>query len=484
MNHLNRSALKSQKSYPERIIQFGEGNFLRAFVDWQVHIMNNTLDFNTGVVVVQPIEKGLIDLLAQQDNLYTVYLQGIKNGSPSKDHSVVDCITRCINPYENFDAYLKLAENPEMRFIISNTTESGIAFEPSDKLSSAPPKSYPAKLTSLLYHRYKYFSGDTEKGFIIIPCELIDRNGEKLQQVVLQLCQLWNLEETFVTWIKESCTFCCSLVDRIVTGFPRDTINEITSELGYKDNAVVVGEQFHLWVIEAPDFVAEEFPAHKADLNTLIVKDMTPYRTRKVRILNGSHTALTPVAYLYGIETVGEAISHQVVGKFVKELISEEIVKTIDLPADELNYFANEVIDRFSNPFIEHYVMSISLNSWSKYKARNLPTLLDYLEREQELPKRMVFALAALISFYKGKRDNGEAISLLDEQEILALFENLWNRDYKSESDLTNICRVVLSSKLLWDRDLNEIPNLTKSLSKYLFSIENKGIKEAIEDIL
>jgi tagaturonate reductase len=255
MERLNRNSWKESKKYPVKVLQFGEGNFLRAFVNWQIDKMNKEADFNGGVVVAQPIEFGLTDKLNEQEGLYTLFLQGIKNEEAVREHSVIDCINYGINPYENYDQLLEVAENPELRFIISNTTEAGITFEEKDQLSDRPQKSFPGKLTALLYHRFKTFAGAEDKGFIILPCELIDRNGEKLKEIVLKYIELWDLEREFKEWVLQSNTFCCTLVDRIVTGYPRDTIDEITTELGYKDELVVVGEQFHLWVIEGPQWI-------------------------------------------------------------------------------------------------------------------------------------------------------------------------------------------------------------------------------------
>ncbi|WP_383150855.1 tagaturonate reductase, partial [Streptomyces sp. NPDC056697] len=334
--------------------------------------------FNGSVVIVQPLGQGLVEKLNDQTGLYTLYLQGVKNGKAVKEHTVISAVNRGLNLYTQYEEFTKLAENPELRFIFSNTTEAGIAFNENDRLEDRPQSSFPAKLTAFLYYRYQAFHGDNDKGFIIIPCELIDRNGEKLKKIVLQYAALWKLEDQFVNWIKEANTFCCSLVDRIVPGYPRDNIDEITQELGYKDDLVVVGEQFHLWVIEGPQWIRDEFPAHKAGLNTLFVDDMTPYRTRKVRILNGAHTALTPVSYLYGLNTVAESVEHEVIGQFVKELIYDEIIPTLDLSLEELQSFAHAVLERFQNPFIQHFLLSISLNSMSKFKTRDLPSLLEY----------------------------------------------------------------------------------------------------------
>lgn len=483
MEKLSRRLVKEASQYPEKVLQFGEGNFMRAFVDWQIDVMNKTTDFNGSVVVVQPLGQGMVEKINEQDGLYTLYLQGVKDGKAVKEHSTISSVSRGLNLYTQYDEFKKLAENPELRFIFSNTTEAGIAFAEHDRLEDRPQSSFPGKLTAFLYHRYQAFNGDKEKGFIIIPCELIDRNGEKLKKIVLQYAALWELEESFVEWIEEANTFCCSLVDRIVPGYPRDTIEEITEELGYKDDLVVVGEQFHLWVIEGPQWIREEFPAHLAGLNTLFVDDMTPYRTRKVRILNGAHTALTPVSYLYGLDTVAETVEHEVVGRYVKELIYDEIIPTLDLSLEELQSFAHAVLERFQNPFIQHFLLSISLNSMSKFKTRDLPSLLEYYNRKQELPRKLVFSLAALISFYKGKRGE-EEIKLSDDQDILELFKEQWSQFDGSIESVQALVTNVLAYEKNWEMDLNEVPGLTAAVTKDLYEMETKGMKQAIETVL
>jgi tagaturonate reductase len=480
---LNKDTFKEFKTYPEKVIQFGEGNFLRGFVDWQIEEMNEKAGFNGSVAVVQPQENGLINMLNEQDGLYTLYLQGMQNGKAVKTHKVINSISRGVNPYTNYDEYLKLAENPEARFIVSNTTEAGIAFDESDKLDAGCQKSYPGKLTALLYHRFKTFDGATDKGFIIIPCELIDRNGAKLKEIILKYAEIWNLGQDFSDWLNNANTFCCSLVDRIVPGYPRDTIDEVREELGYDDNLVDVGEIFHLWVIEGPQSLKDELPIEKAGLNVKVVDDMTPYRTRKVRILNGPHTAMVPVAYLYGLETVGESVDHEVIGKYVHELIYDEIIPTLDLPQEELVEFADAIIERFRNPYVKHYLMSIALNSMSKYKTRDLLSLTEYLKRKGELPKKLVFSLAALIEFYKGKRGE-EEIKLADDEDILELYKEVWSKFDGSNQSLKDVVSSVLGYEKNWGMNLNEVSGLTDEVTRYLILIEKLGMKEAVKEVL
>jgi tagaturonate reductase len=476
---LSKKTYKGYQEYPEKVLQFGEGNFLRCFVDWMFHQLNKKAGFNGSVVVVQPIDKGMVNMLNEQDGLYTIYLRGLRNGKAESTHEVIDVISRGINAYENFDAYLKTAEQPEMRFVISNTTEAGISFDDSDKSTDTPPNSFPAKLAVWLYHRYKTFNGDASKGLHIIPCELIEKNADNLKKIILQLAAKWKFNNGFVDWLNTACTFNNTLVDRIVPGYPRERIGEITDELGYEDKQVVEGEPFHLWVIEGSDALKKELPFPSIGLDVLYVKDITPYRTRKVRILNGAHTALVPVAYLYGIDTVRESVEDTVIGKFLRDTIFEEIIPTLDLPKEELERFANEVLDRFRNPYIKHLLMSISLNSWSKFETRVLPSVLQYKKLRGTIPQHLAFSLAATIAFYKGKRGE-EAISLNDDAAAMELLKNAWASSDGSDVAIKQVVSAVLGYEKNWKQDLNKIQGLNDAVTKHLVNIEKHGVEKAI----
>jgi len=481
---LNKSIYKEYKEYPERILQFGDGNFLRAFVDWIIHRMNEEVDFNSGVLVVGPRKNDRVYKLNQQDGLYTLLLKGIQKGKLIDEKHIINCITRGMHTYRDYDEYLKAAENPELRFVISNTTEAGIAYDEKDRLEDKPQNSFPGKLAAFLYHRYKHFKGDRCKGLIFLPCELIDKNGEELKKIIIKLAEDWNLEEDFIQWLEEANLFYNTLVDRIVPGYPKERAEEIQKELGYEDEFLVEGEHFHLWVIEGPQGIREEFPADQVEgLNVVFVDDLTPYRTRKVRILNGAHTSMVPVAYLYGLKTVKEAVDDELVGEFIRSAIFDEIIPAMDYSREESEEFANHVLDRFRNPFIKHYLMSIALNSMSKFETRVLPSILDYIEREGKLPEKLLFSLAALISFYKGERD-GEKIELADNPEYLELYSKLWDGYDGSEEYLEHIVESVLGLKELWKQDLNEIEGLKDMVTKYLILIEDKGMEGALKEIV
>ena len=478
MKQLNRTNVQANK-YPERIIQFGEGNFLRAFVDWIIYNMNQKAGFNSSVVIVQPLENGMVNMLNEQDGLYHVNLQGLQNGKEVDSIQLIDVVSRGLNHYAQYDEFLKLAEIPEMRFVISNTTEAGIAFDPSCKLEDAPAKSYPGKLTQLLFHRFNVFNGAMDKGLIIFPCELIFDNGKVLKKCIDQYIELWNLGEDFKHWFDTACGVYCTLVDRIVPGYPRDSIGQILDRIGLDDKLVVKGEIFHLWVIEAPKTVEKEFPADKAGLNVLFVPCEKPYHDRKVTLLNGPHTVLSPVGYLAGLDTVKECCDDPVIGRFVKKVMFDELLETLDLPRVELTQFADAVLERFRNPFVKHFVTSIMLNSFPKFKTRDLPGLKIFLERKGVLPSGLVLGLAAIVTYYKGGKRGKDEIVLKDDPVIIELLNNLW-----ADGSPIDVAKGVLGAEFIWGEDLNLIPGLTDRLADYIRMIQDKGMIETVKSIL
>ena len=479
MERLNRSTAPQAKQYTEKIIQFGEGNFLRAFIEWIIWKTNQKTDFNASVVVVQPIDRGMVDMLNEQDCLYHLNLQGLLNGQPVDSVDLIDVISRGINPYADFQAYMKLAEQPEMRFIISNTTEAGIAFDPACKFEDAPASSYPGKLTQLLYHRYEFFQGDPAKGMILFPCELIFENGKHLKECIRQYIDLWKLGEGFSKWFETACGVYSTLVDRIVPGYPRDNAAQLCERVGYQDNLLDKAEIFHLWVIEAPKEVAAEFPADKAGLNVLFVPSEAPYHERKVTLLNGPHTVLSPVGYLSGLNTVKECCEDAVVGPFVKKVMFDELLPTLNLPKEELEKFGNDVMERFRNPFVKHFVTSIMLNSFPKFKTRDLPGLKTYLERKGSLPQGIVLGLAAICTYYKGGKRGEDEIVPNDDPKIMQLLKDIW-----ATGNVRKVAEGVLADDFIWGEDLNAVPGLTDLLEKDLALIQAKGMRAAVESIL
>ena len=408
---------------PERVIQFGEGGFLRGFVDWMIQKLNDAGEFNGNIVVVQPIEQGMCDMLTAQNCGYTHFIRGVEG----VEKTVVNSISRCVKPYEDYDAYLALAHNPDFRFIVSNTTEAGISYSEGDKLSDRPAKSYPAKLTALLYERFKAGLG----GFIILPCELIDQNGVKLREIVLRYANEWELGEDFINWVEKENHFCFTLVDRINTGYPKGE----DMNLGYEDNLVNTSEYFHLWVIQGDSKLAEEIPFHKIGLNVIWTDNLEMYRTRKVRILNGAHTSTVAYAMLSGFDTVKSCIEDEKMYAYIKKCVFEEIIPTLDLPKEELIDYANSVLERFANPYINHYWSSIVLNSVSKFKVRVLPSITEYIKRYNKMPETLIFALAQLIKLYKTDMAN-------DDKDVMEFMKNASTKE-------------ILANTSLWDEDLS-----------------------------
>lgn len=405
----------------EKVIQFGEGGFLRGFADWMIQQVNEQTDFDGSVVVVQPIEKGLCDVLEAQNCKYTHLCRGVEG----VDAKTIDVISRCVKPYDDFESYMKLAENPDFRFVISNTTEAGICFVDTDKFSDKPAKSFPAKLTQLLYRRFELGLA----GFVFLPCELIDKNGENLKDCILKYADLWNLQDTFKMWIEEENIFCNTLVDRINTGYPKD--EEIKTD--FEDKMINTSEYFHLWVIEGYNGLFSELPFDKCGLNVILTDELEKYRTRKVRILNGAHTSLVPYALLSGLDTVKSCIDDEVMNAHIKKCVYDEIIPTLDLPKDELVEYADNVLTRFANPYIKHYLSSIALNSVSKFKVRVLPSILEYIKRFSKMPETLIFSFAKLIDFYRTDMtdDDAEIEEFMKKATVKEILENknLWGED-------------------------------------------------------
>lgn len=441
----------------ERVLQFGEGNFLRGFVDWMIDKLNKEMDWNGGVVLVQPLAQGLIPMINEQDGLYTLYLRGLQNGEKVEETRVVECVTRGINPYENTDEFFECAKNPDLRFIVSNTTEAGIEYKPNQSADDFAGTTFPGRLT--MFMKARYDAG--LPGFILLPCELIDKNGDCLKECVLKYAADFGYGQDFADWVEKENHFTNTLVDRIVTGYPRDTAKEMEEQYGYLDNVIDTAEIFHLWVIEGDKELAKELPFDKIGLNVLWTDDVTPYKKRKVRILNGAHTMMVLAAHLAGLETVKEAMDDELVFSFMKQGLFEEIIPTLDLPKDELEQFANDVIERFKNPFINHYLLSIALNSVSKYQVRVLPSVLEYIKMNNKEPKRLVFSLAALIAFYRTDAAN-------DNPDVMEFMKTASTGD-------------ILAKTEYWGTDLTF---LKPSIDKYLEAIDSKGIREAMKEVV
>ncbi len=474
---------------PIRVVQFGEGNFLRGFVDDMVDIANEKGVFNGDVAIVKPTEFGDLKRFRDQDNLYTVVLRGLVEGKPYVEKRVVTSVQKVISAYDEYGAWMDLAKLDTLQFVVSNTTEAGIVYDETDRLERTPPKTYPGKLTKFLYERFLEFHGAADKGLVILPVELIEDNGKTLRADVLRLAGLWKLGAEFKKWIEEDNVFCSTLVDRIITGYPKAEAETIWKELGYEDRLLDTGEPFSLWVIESEKDISAQFPLDKAGLHVVFTKDQRPYRERKVRILNGAHTSTVLAGYLMGRDIVRDCMHDPLVRRLMEATVFEEIVPTVKLPREEAVGFANAVFERFDNPFVDHALLSISLNSVSKWRARILPTFRDNYAKTGRPPKYLTFSLAALMAFYTSDKleknaligdRSGQPYEIRDGRKVLEFFAA--NSKSKPAEEFV---KLFLSDPAFWGEDLTaEFDGFAELVTNDLTAIRRDGMTKAVESLL
>ena len=495
MDQLNYEVLKKTgydgyilEKAPEKVMQFGEGNFLRAFVDDFFDIANEKAGFNGKVVLVQPIAQGLTDLINKQEGLYTLYLRGSEKGVKVDDKRVISAVSRCINPYGDWEKVLDLARSDDLEIIVSNTTEAGIVHDTESAFDQAPPVSFPAKLTRVLYERFT--AG--RPGIVMLSCELIDNNGKELLKCVNQYIDDWKLSDEFRSWVNKENVFCSTLVDRIVPGRIRDPkeVEALAAANGYEDPLTDVGEVFGIWVIEGPAGLEDRLPFKKAGVPVIVVPDVTPYKKRKVRILNGAHTGFVLGAYLAGYDIVRDCMHDETVLGYMNKMLYEEVIPTLPLDKKDLEDFAQAVQDRFNNPFVNHELMSISLNSTSKWRARNMPTFLDYVKEKGTLPACLTTSFAAYIAFYsnevkeltdKGlvcRRPKGNEYTVSDDRWVLEFY---WEHRGDSPEALVH---AVMSNTEMWGQDLTEIAGFEAEVVRILKQIREEGALAAYKACL
>ncbi|MCH5255642.1 MAG: tagaturonate reductase [Lachnospiraceae bacterium] len=471
---------------PVKVLQFGEGNFLRAFVDYMIDIANEKGDFNGDIVLVKPIEFGTLERFHNQECQYTVQLRGIDEGEAKKINRIITSCTDAVAATEDYEKYSNYAKLDTLRFIVSNTTEAGIVYDDSDKFEMNPPKTFPGKLTKFLFERYKHFNGAQDKGLVMLPVELIDDNGIHLRECVLKFAKLWGLEDGFVKWLDDACVFTSTLVDRIVTGYPRDEAEELCKEFGYQDDLIVTGEPFALWVIESSKDISDELPLAKVGLPVIFTDNQKPYKQRKVRILNGAHTSFVLASYLCGNDIVLESMNDELILNFIKGTIFDEVIPTLTLPKQELDDFANAVLTRFNNPYVKHAHLSISLNSVSKWKARCMPSFLGYIEKEGKIPTHLTFSLAALMAFYTGTEirekalighRDGQEYNIMDDAAVLEFFAA------NSSKEPKEFVHAVLSNKDFWDQDLSALDGVEDAIVSYITDIRAMGMRKTMEKV-
>ena len=482
MNYLNREMI-DKKERPVRVLQFGEGNFLRGFADYMIDIANEKGQFDGDIVLIKPIEFGSLERFEKQDCLYTVSLRGIIDGKAEVKNRIITSIADTADAIGEYDKYMEYAKLDTLRFIISNTTEAGIVYDENDRFEYTPPHTFPGKLTGFLFERFRYFEGASDKGLIMLPVELIDDNGIHLKECVLKQIDNWNLGEEFKNWVETSCVFCSTLVDRIITGYPKGEDEKLWEEWNYRDELIVTGEPFALWVIECPKDISAEFPLDKAGLPVIYTDNQKPYKQRKVRILNGAHTSFVLASFLCGNDIVLQSMEDEDILKFIQKTIYDEVIPTLTLPKKDLEDFAQAVITRFKNPYVKHALLSISLNSVSKWRARCLPSFLGYIEQKKTLPAHLTFSLAALMAFYTGSeiRDGAlighrgeEEYKIMDDAAVLEFFAA------NSSKDAKEFTEEFLAREDFFGQNLNEIDGLSDAVSEYLDDIRKLGMREAI----
>ena len=468
---------------PVKVLQFGEGNFLRAFVDYMLDIANEQGCFQGSIVLVKPISFGTLDAFHAQDCRYTVLLRGIENGRKVEKTRLITSVSDAVDAYAEYERYVAISKLDSLRFIVSNTTEAGIVLDESDRFDLTPPNTYPGKLTKLLFERAEALDYALDKGLIILPVELIDDNGIQLKRCVKALAKLWKLGERFDTWLEEACVFTSTLVDRIVTGYPREEAAEICQKLGYEDTLLDTAEPFGLWVIESQKDISAELPLPACGLPVLFTDNQKPYKQRKVRILNGAHTSFVPAAFLCGHDIVLEAMNDPQIKRFMQSTLYDEVIPTLTLPKEDLLAFAGEVTNRFENPFIKHSLLSICLNSVSKWRARCLPSLLGYVQITGELPKRLTFSLAALMALYQHGTladgvlrcmRHGQPYELRDDAAVLVFFAENTAKPAAQQAAL------FLSHSDFFGQDLTLVPGLLTATAQALEEIMRDGMRTAL----
>ncbi len=497
MDKLNYAVLKASgyqgyilEKAPEKVLQFGEGNFLRAFVNYWFDVSNEKAGWNGKCVLVQPIAPGLAKLINDQEGLYTLYLRGRENGEKVDRKRVISSVSRCLNPYEksDFDAMMDVAVSDDLEYVVSNTTEAGIVYDPACQLTDEPASSFPGKLTQVLYKRFQAGKG----GLVILSCELIDNNGKELLKCVNQYIDQWKLEEGFRAYVNNDCTFCSTLVDRIVPGRIRDPeeVARLEAENGYHDELIDVGEVFGVWNIEGPAWLEEKLPFKKAGVNCPVVPDVTPYKKRKVRILNGAHTGFVLGAYLAGFDIVRDCMEDDTVRGFMNKMLHEEIIPTLPLDKKDLEDFASAVQDRFNNPFVNHQLMDISLNSTSKWRARNMPSFLEYIEKTGKLPACLTMSFAAYIAFFSNdiqERTEKNLICKRPKGDTYACSDDGWALDFyfaHKDDSVEDLVHAVMTNQQMWGQDLTQVPGFEAATVANLKKIRAEGAKAAYASCL
>lgn len=477
MKALNRKTVDAPLR-PVKVFQFGEGNFLRAFVDWQFDIANEKGVMDAGIAVITPLfdQSKVVEILNNQDGLYHVILEGVENGKPKREIRLIKSVQDVFTPANDYEKYESYIYSPDLRFVVSNTTEAGIRYEEDDVMSNAP-KTFPGKVTNFLYKRFKHFNGDPTKGLIFLCCELIEDNGTHLHEYVIRHAEEANLGQDFIDWVNNDCIFCDTLVDRIVPGFPRDNINEIKEEIGFDDNVVDKGEFYHLWAIGGKDCekVRKELPLEEAGLHVIFLPSIKPYRDKKVRILNGSHTGMVAMSLLMGLETVMQAFENEKVNQFVNTMVEREVLPMIDEDPEELRKFAAGILERFYNPYVKHLLSSIALNSLSKWEARNFPTVKDNYQKAGKIAEFELLTFAALLALYAPN----SGFTPNDTPEQVAFIQENWD-----DNDIQGTVAKIVDGDIFLENFNEVVPGFTEKVAEYVKDIRTIGMDKTLEKFL
>ena len=465
---------------PERVVQFGTGGFHRGFIDYFIDAANRQGKFGGRIVAVSSTGSGRVDSLNDQNGLYTLVTEGLENGRATREFRLVSSLSRAVDAVEQWDEVLELARNPDLELVVSNTTEVGIEDDPDD-VPGTPPGSFPGKLTLFLAERALAFELSRDAGLTVVPCELIDHNADRLRSLVLGLARRWNLGAGVIGWIERNVIFCNSLVDRIVPGTPSgERLQAFEDLLGYRDEMLTVCEPYHLFAIEVRGESPEELRFAEADLGVVLAGDIEPYRLRKMRLLNGAHTLLAPLALQCGVSTVHEAVSDDLIGAFLRRTMYDELVRSLDVPG--AGTFAREVVERFSNPFLAHPLFAITLHGTTKLRVRVVPSIVEFTEREGRAPDLIAFGFAAYLLFLRGELHEERRTAGLpvpaDEQGMR--IQDLWNGKRTPEAVALEACRM----EDLWGVDLTRLSDFAQRVASHLTNIERGGVRSPLGQLL
>ncbi len=477
---------------PVRILQIGDGTFLRAFADWMIDVANGKGLLNARVTMAQSLPKGNAGKLAAQDHLYTVLTRGAQGGSDLESRRIVTCIDSALDPHRQWAEMQACVRDPALRFVISNTTEAGLTYQEERFFEARCPQSFPAKVAALLYARFQRFENTPGSGLVLLPCELTENNGGELKRIVLQHAQKWALPAGFISWVERENQFLNTLVDRIVPGFPTGEAADLFRRIGYRDSLLVTAEPYHLWVIEGPPALAKELPLREAGLSVVWTNDLAPYRTRKVRILNGVHSAAGLAAYSAGLGSVGDMMRREAFERYVKHVVFEEIVPFVPMPEQERRQYAELVLERLRNPHMHHELLAIAQSSVSKWRVRVLPSIKDFASKRGSVPAGLSFSLAALICFYRGSRDERgayvgrrgkETYTIQDDAVVVSAMEQAWQA-YEAEKQVAPMVTRLLADERLWNEGLNSIPGLAERVIDGILAIQRLGSEGAVLELL